>query len=118
MTEIKVLRTVRAPLQVGWSHLVGHLYAKNEWPRPVGNECSLRLQVDGKTYDYKCLNMCAENIAEVKRRWPEVAASCEIDLMADGSSVIADERIPPEWRYFLCDGCWHYAPIDHECRQR
>ena len=118
MTEIKVVKTLRVELQVGWQHLVAFLYAKNEWPRPRGNECSLRFQLDGRKTDRKCRNMCAENITEVKRRWPEVAASCEIDLLEDNTCVIADERIPPEWRYFLCDGCFHYVAINHECRSR
>lgn len=111
--EIAVARTVRVPLKEGIVTFVGYLDT-GERPRKHGNE--LHLVIDDKK-DVRCRNMSSENFEEVRRRWPDVVAEAEVDILVDGTAVIVDERLPPEWRLFRCDGCGGYEPIDHACCQ-
>lgn len=100
--KLKVVSRERVPFRVGESTMVGTIRLKGEEPPfSSGNCCS----IGGRS----CRNMSSENVTAARRKWPELEAGVDVDVLEDGTIRVVDERLPFAWRAsHLCTGCGYF----------
>lgn len=82
---------------LGWTTLVYFSYNDDKLPREHGNCCGVA-------------NIYAENLKDLIKRWPEVAAACEVAVVTAPDArlsgpyyIITDSRVPKSWLNNKCD---------------